>query len=655
MQCPQTTVFDQALGQCVFPFQLGQGGQTLSSYEGRNPQIPTSVTTTSIYPRPASTPGGIETTHYYQPNTLNPPNFAVQNGFYGQGGNSNTHSPEGGQPKFAVQTSFYGQEGSGGPGLHNNEVPNYAVQSTFYGQAPSATHTPSSNNNNNPNSDRPNYAVQNTFYGQMPGVNTQDNFNNQNEHATFLNQGNPQGPNYAVQSGPGYANFPQEIPDSYGTGSSGGGSTSDNGQTYFQLQPRPGYVPQNNVHYTNQYDHQNEHPSFLNQRNPQVRPQVYGNTDVQPSQQQPPAGAGGRQSGITIGITITNHGTSSVPYGTTAPPTTLVICLGRTGIFADRTSQCRSYTICRNDGVGETRTCPDNQVFNEQISACDNPQNTNCFFDSPGIVQPSVPVCLNGADRPNTFLPDVTQSCTTFYSCEQNGQGTQFRCPPGLQFNSKINACDDPRSCNCVAANGGTINIRIPVTTSQIIQSGEAYGPSYNADYQQDHGSNIATDTPNQNMNLDITVHRTKVGEYMPLVRGYDEALYADASVAFGRLPTFYSDDENGSAILNMTDMANDITPPTTTLSAQEQLRAASQQEHAALMQMAAAESVRLFAKTRPSITGVTNNSLVRAPDKPRSKFRELRLGRDPSKPFGGVLHALATANSRSMRRKFTR
>ena len=208
------------------------------------------------------------------------------------------------------------------------------------------------------------------------------------------------------------------------------------------------------------------------------------------------------------------------------------------------------------------------------------------------------------------------------------------------------------RSCNCVAGNGGTINIRIPVTNSQIIRSGEAYGPTYNS-YQQDHGSNPGP--ADQNMNLDITVHRTKVGEYMPLVRGYDEAMYADASVPFGRLPTFYADDENGSALLNITEMANEVTPPSTTLSAEEQLRAASQEEHAALMQMAAAESARLFAKTKPAIPGVTNSSLIRPPEKPRSRFKESRLGRVPSKPFGNVLHALATANSRSLERKFTK
>ncbi|OQV21625.1 hypothetical protein BV898_04525 [Hypsibius exemplaris] len=553
-------------------------------------------------------------TNSYQTNgggdTVNTmPNYAVLNGFYGRG----TPAPPtySSVPNYAVQTSFYGQTLQGTPTPPISEVPNYAVQTSFYGQTPQGTPIP------------PNYAVQNGFYGQsaqgtpMPPIVTSviRPYNPQGSRTGFYQTTTPDtsyfnqigGHNVPFQGGQsGYNNgqYPNNQPsymNSYGydatTQSYGGG---------------------NQIGYT--YDSDNRTPYGGNQ----VPSSVPVSTEPRP--------------GFTIGITIRANGEGGTP----------VVCIGRTGTFADRTNQCRSYTVCRADGTSETRTCSGNLVFSEQTGVCDAPQSTNCFANAPGIMQPSVPVCMNsGSSSGSTvsrFVPDTSLSCQTFYSCEQNGQGIGFRCPAGQQFNSLINACDDPRNCNCAAGNGGTFTVRIPVVTSQLVDGG---GGTYNTAYSSN------SQRVDQNINLDITLLKQRQltadnsEGNMPLIPGYDTSLYMDPSTGDqqARLPTFYNDDESAPIMSNVS-APNHNAYGSSGLS-QEQLLQATQQ--AAILQMAAAESARLFASKSFLLENstVTTRRPVKSAAfaKPKAQYRGLRR-RQPGTNvlLGNVLQRLTLA-----------
>jgi hypothetical protein len=371
MRCPQTTVFDQALGQCVFPFQLGQSQGTGGTYGGSN-TVPTNQGNGVV-------------------------NYAVQGGTYGQGtGGQDTGNGLDGI-NYAVQNGLYGQRGTGGNEERTRITP--AVQGGTYGQGTSGQNSAAvdSVGNGNP---RVNYAVQGGLYGtsgqgvdQARGTNGFGYSITPTPATSHFRPYKPQG---------FYTSTPNNLPETYFSQIGGHNVPLLNGQPGYVNQrypdgqenyyTTPGYGSgtfygyQRGVDYTTQgygtqpgYHGQNSNTDQTNWGN-----MFYGNQVESPigyGQQQRPA--------ISIGITINSNG------GSGQRRTTPVVCIGRTGIFADRTTQCRSYTICRADGTSETRTCNANLVFSEQVGACDNSQNTNCFANAPGIMQPVSYLSMN--------------------------------------------------------------------------------------------------------------------------------------------------------------------------------------------------------------------------------------------------------------------
>ena len=514
MRCPQTTVFDQALGQCVFPFQLGQG-QSYGPGQGgvgatANPTPPNFVNTDNS----GNSGNGA-------------PNYAVQNGIYGQGGgnqgtnvnsvdgmgpnytpvpdgvysgsqnpppnnnggyNPNVNSLDGSGVNYAVQGGTYGQVPAPAPNsfgqnpnfnsLDGSGV-NYAVQGGTYGQIPAGPSLIGTNPQgvNSLDGSGVNYAVQGGTYGQIPVVSTVNSLNPQGVNSldgsgvNYAVQGGSYGPqatntgdgvnfavqngvygqpdqsggtsngdgtNYAVQSGfydqttgnpadfPGQSGpygvqdgssyqdtnggsggFTVSIQEFNGDGNAGvspnyavqgglygisgqGGGGFTQGPPIVTSQIRP-YTPDSNFYTTTpQQDIPSSYFTNIGGHNVPVGT-GYGhqigysyNTDTQQNSgsQQPDGPHSG--GGLTIGITISGGGSNG------GDGLTPVVCIGRTGTFADRTNQCRSYTICRGDGTSEIRTCSGSFIFNEQSGVCDLPQNTNCFANTPGITQPVI-------------------------------------------------------------------------------------------------------------------------------------------------------------------------------------------------------------------------------------------------------------------------
>ncbi|XP_055339001.1 uncharacterized protein LOC129588684 isoform X2 [Paramacrobiotus metropolitanus] len=469
MPCPQATVFDQGLGLCVFPYQVGQA----QTYQGN---YGSSTNTGGSYNSNVNgNTGGADyqgnyqvrptSTEQYQPRPV--PNTA-------------TFRP----PPVVTTTSYVAQlRPYTGPGS-GQQPPSVTTVGYSYNEI-------EENNNNNDNINYNNNQYQYSTEPEPSGF-----------PGTYPPYTPPQSPpppvapvNQNFQSGNNIDSFFQGEEYNILSGSNQFSPQNQNKPDYGY-----GQVQQGNVNY------QQTGQSF----NYQFQGGNYGG---QQQQQQHPG---------------------YVPTSQQTP----AVCLGAAGLYADRASSCRRYFVCQSDGSGSIRVCPGTSVFNELTGKCENSRNVNCFSNAPGIVQPSVPVCMNG-NNANKFVPDPTKGCMTFYNCEQNGRGTGFRCPAGMQFNPKINACDDPRNCNCAPENGGTINIKIPVPTTVVTGTSDIYRSNlqqYSGDYS----------TANQNMDLDIRVRRPVVTSGMlPLVPGYDSSLYADASGSHARLPTFFSDDDS--------------------------------------------------------------------------------------------------------------
>lgn len=122
---------------------------------------------------------------------------------------------------------------------------------------------------------------------------------------------------------------------------------------------------------------------------------------------------------------------------------------GESGTFHRDYSSCKSYFACVN-GKSYTGTCPQDFVFNANISACDFSYNVQCDLSCPPIGK-------------KAFL--LPNSCTKYISCIR-GKGEYMECLPGTLFDAKTQscnllekvkcpyggACPDPRVNNTIAS-----------------------------------------------------------------------------------------------------------------------------------------------------------------------------------------------------------
>lgn len=97
------------------------------------------------------------------------------------------------------------------------------------------------------------------------------------------------------------------------------------------------------------------------------------------------------------------------------------------------TEDCALFYKC-NWGVPVPLKCPPCLHFNPTLQRCDWPQDAGCKAKNADIAM---------------LLPNE-KDCTTFYGCVW-GVEELLKCPSGLHFNPKLEACDWPDQAGCIA------------------------------------------------------------------------------------------------------------------------------------------------------------------------------------------------------------
>lgn len=143
----------------------------------------------------------------------------------------------------------------------------------------------------------------------------------------------------------------------------------------------------------------------------------------------------------------------------------------RYGLYADDI-QCDKFYEC-NDGVAETKLCPDGLVFDETIrkeNKCDQPFNVDC-----GDRVETQPAKGNEkCPRLNGFFPHLDPSnCHTFYNCI-DGTANEINCSQGLHFDEYTGTCvwiKDSTRTNCRSATKDDDPFQCPLEETKRVDS----------------------------------------------------------------------------------------------------------------------------------------------------------------------------------------
>lgn len=191
----------------------------------------------------------------------------------------------------------------------------------------------------------------------------------------------------------------------------------------------------------------------------------------------------------------------TTPQAPTYPtPSPWFTCPGEFGLYPD-VYDCSSYFECTH-GFPYVEHCPPGLLFNRNLSVCDYPK----AIDPPCVPLPypsTIPPPRARADsKPAGDSVDTTKApitpspwftcpepygifvdvydCASFFSCS-DGRPYLEPCPPGLEFNKNVSACDYPSNidppCHAIPY-PTTIAPALPTDVSQHAQE----------DSQQDTG-----------------------------------------------------------------------------------------------------------------------------------------------------------------------
>jgi hypothetical protein len=105
---------------------------------------------------------------------------------------------------------------------------------------------------------------------------------------------------------------------------------------------------------------------------------------------------------------------------------------------------CKGYTVCLG-GNGTHVDCEDDEVFNEEIMACDDIMN----------VGPPCGLLRNCTNLPDARYPDLVVNCTAYFTCLDGDFKGHNPCNPGTVFHFQLQVCDYPEN---VLPPCGTLN-----------------------------------------------------------------------------------------------------------------------------------------------------------------------------------------------------
>ncbi|KAH9492892.1 hypothetical protein Btru_032557 [Bulinus truncatus] len=118
---------------------------------------------------------------------------------------------------------------------------------------------------------------------------------------------------------------------------------------------------------------------------------------------------------------------------------------------------CSVYLTCKN-GATTQESCPGRTVYDPTSNSCKDPavaqpcNDAHHLSTQPIIVGPStnttamMSICYD-YNLPDGIYPDPG-SCVHYVECS-NGNTFHMMCPEGLEFNTKLDTCDDVHMVNC--------------------------------------------------------------------------------------------------------------------------------------------------------------------------------------------------------------
>nr|KAF7404154.1 hypothetical protein H0235_014848 [Vespula pensylvanica] len=101
------------------------------------------------------------------------------------------------------------------------------------------------------------------------------------------------------------------------------------------------------------------------------------------------------------------------------------------GDYVKHECQCTLYYQCKN-GLLVLKECPNSLHWNEKSKSCTSKETANC----------EKPVCKEGPYKPHPC------ECNLYYKCINNDYVLQ-KCPNGLDWDRRNNACKDPKDAGC--------------------------------------------------------------------------------------------------------------------------------------------------------------------------------------------------------------
>jgi Chitin binding Peritrophin-A domain len=146
--------------------------------------------------------------------------------------------------------------------------------------------------------------------------------------------------------------------------------------------------------------------------------------------------------------TITTTASTTTSTTTTVTPTP-EICEGvPDGQYVRSPYACELFYYCL-DGVGDVRSCPIGEWFEEDLQECDLIENVVCELGS-GSTTPATDDdenarCVGVEDY--TYIPSF-ESCNEYYMCRNDTAYLQS-CPPGTYFDMERQTCDLPQNVVC--------------------------------------------------------------------------------------------------------------------------------------------------------------------------------------------------------------
>jgi hypothetical protein len=91
--------------------------------------------------------------------------------------------------------------------------------------------------------------------------------------------------------------------------------------------------------------------------------------------------------------------------------------------------------------VSRKETCPERQLFDEELKMCRDHKTVHCGERS--MADKNKDQCKS---KPNGVYPNLENGCSDFYQCSNGMKIKSGDCPQGLRFNSFTLRCDFPNN-----------------------------------------------------------------------------------------------------------------------------------------------------------------------------------------------------------------